>query len=170
MAIWWRPVYGFSRFVALVIAALTIMPIIGNTATHATPDKDLIYWRDISTGFAVGGYDPVAYFVDARPRLGTGEFEYDWQGVTWRFVSAANRAVFVRDPTVYAPRYGGYGAQGVARGVLAPGNPEDWLIYEDRLFFFTNAAQRRSWREQAKTQRRSADIFWPKINRELEQY
>ena len=122
------------------------------------------YWSDVRTGYAIGGYDPVAYFVDAEPRLGSKGYEYDWQGVTWRFVSAANRAVFVRDPKVYAPQYGGYGAEGVARGVLAEGSPLNWLIYEDRLFLFTGAGQRAKWRNETGSRRGRANGNWPKIN------
>jgi len=167
MAIWWRLRHGSGGLAALMFMVLVMSPLAAYSASHAVRNDNLVYWRDVTTGFAIGGYDPVAYFVDATPRLGVTDFEYDWQGVTWRFVSAANRAVFVRDPTVYAPQYGGYGARSVADGVLALGRPADWLIQGDRLFLFANAERRRDWIAQSADQRRAANKFWPKINRVL---
>lgn len=125
------------------------------------------YWCDTSTGFAIAGFDPVAYFVDRMPRRGSPSHEYEWSGVTWRFVSAANRAVFVRDPEVYAPRYGGYGAERVAEGALLEGNPVLWKVIDDRLYLFSTAERLERWGEGARFRRRRADTNWPVINRRL---
>src|ERR1700674_1553460 len=40
---------------------------------------------DGHTGFALYGFDPVAYFTDARPAMGRAEFEYAFGGAIWRF-------------------------------------------------------------------------------------
>ncbi|MFV2092609.1 MAG: YHS domain-containing (seleno)protein [Hyphomicrobiales bacterium] len=164
MAIWWRTRIGNSGLASVVLGALVYFAAAGIPAAQATSKSDLIFWRDESTGYAIGGFDPVAYFVDTRPRMGVRDYEYDWHGVTWRFVSAANRAVFVRDPTVYAPQYGGYGAESVAQGVLAAGSPAEWLIYQDRLFLFANTRQRDKWLTQIDSRRRAASRNWPRIN------
>lgn len=164
MAIWWRFGAGNSGFAFLMAGAVVYLAAVVFPATQAAAKDDLVFWRDESTGYAIGGYDPVAYFVDARPRVGVRNYEYDWRGVTWRFVSAANRAVFARDPRVYAPQYGGYGAQSVAMGLLAQGSPREWLIYQDRLFLFANAGQRQKWHDDIARRRRAASRNWPKIN------
>jgi hypothetical protein len=39
---------------------------------------------DPNSGLAISGFDPVAYFTDAVPKLGLPEFELRFAGVTWR--------------------------------------------------------------------------------------
>lgn len=60
------------------------------------------------SGVAVKGYDPVAYFTEAKPIKGNTKFEYRWQGVKWRFSSAKHLELFKATPEKYAPQYGGY--------------------------------------------------------------
>jgi YHS domain-containing protein len=60
------------------------------------------------SGVAVKGYDPVAYFTEAKPVKGKAKFEYRWQGAKWRFSNAKHLALFKATPEKYAPRYGGY--------------------------------------------------------------
>src|SRR5947209_5630996 len=59
-------------------------------------------------GVAIGGYDPVAYFVDNRAIKGSEKFSYKWLGTPWHFVSDEHRQLFKNDPVKYAPQYGGY--------------------------------------------------------------
>jgi YHS domain-containing protein len=63
---------------------------------------------DRLTGFAIGGFDPVAYFTDGKPVPGRAEFELSSAGVVWRFANEGNRAAFAANPDVYAPQFGGY--------------------------------------------------------------
>lgn len=60
------------------------------------------------SGVAVKGYDPVAYFLEAKPVKGKAKFEYRWQGAKWRFSSAKHLELFKATPKKYAPQYGGY--------------------------------------------------------------
>jgi YHS domain-containing protein len=59
-------------------------------------------------GVAVKGYDPVAYFTEAKPVKGKSAFEYRWQGARWHFSSQKHLDLFKANPDKYAPRYGGY--------------------------------------------------------------
>ena len=47
---------------------------------------------------AIKGYDPVAYFTDAKPTRGLPEFEYVWDDHRYLFASAAHRDFFKADP------------------------------------------------------------------------
>ena len=154
MAFWWRPL--------IMIMMSVLISLSSRPGTAATTGQ--LYWCDTRTGYAIGGYDPVAYFVDRKARQGVTDFEYQWKAVTWKFVSAANRAVFVRDPGVYAPQYGGYGAEGIAQGILAAGSPLNWLLFENRLFLFNTAVQRAKWVEGTKFRRGKANANWPDLN------
>lgn len=79
------------------------------------------------SGLAIEGYDPVAYFVDARPLLGLPELEAAQAGVVWRFRNEGNRASFVAHPDIYGPQFGGYDPVDLARGVTVAGRPLFWL-------------------------------------------
>src|SRR5437762_13580246 len=41
---------------------------------------------------AISGYDPVAYFTDAKPVPGLAQFEHVWRELRWRFASSEHRA------------------------------------------------------------------------------
>ncbi len=95
------------------------------------------------SGYAVSGYDPVAFFdlkqnavgqkqPEAVPGKSTITAEYN--GATWAFASEANREKFLADPEKYAPVYDGHCAYGVAQGGKVPGNPNLWRIIDGKLY------------------------------------
>ena len=87
----------------LVVPTIVAL-LIGAPATVLAKDPvNTNFW-----GVAIKGYDPVAYFTDAKPTKGKKNFEYQWQGAKWRFSSARNLELFKADPGKYAPQYGGY--------------------------------------------------------------
>lgn len=95
------------------------------------------------TGYAVSGYDVVAYrsleqapVGGAQPKavLGSAEFTTEYNGAKWAFSSAENLAKFEADPEAYAPAYDGHCAYGVAKGGKVPGNPNLWRIVDDVLY------------------------------------
>jgi hypothetical protein len=55
-------------------------------------------------------------------------------GAVWRFRNEGNRAAFAEHPEVYLPRFGGYDAVAIARGVSVPGHPLFWTITGERLY------------------------------------
>jgi YHS domain-containing protein len=59
-------------------------------------------------GYAIKGFDPVAYFTAGEPVKGDKRFAYQWKGATWLFSAESNRVLFINDPERYAPQYGGY--------------------------------------------------------------
>ncbi len=61
-----------------------------------------------ASGFAIKGYDSVAYFTQGQPVKGLEEFKFAWGGATWLFSSRENLEMFQKDPEKYAPQYGGY--------------------------------------------------------------
>ncbi|NKB89235.1 MAG: hypothetical protein GKS06_13540 [Acidobacteria bacterium] len=97
----------------------------------------------------IGGHDPVAC-SDGKALLGTNEFTHEWNDATWRFVSAANRDAFAKNPERYAPQFGGAcafaGALGKT-GTHAPaGEPSVAAVANDKLYLFSNRAARALWR------------------------
>jgi YHS domain-containing protein len=116
-------------------------------------------------GVALRGYDPVAYFTEARPVRGRPEFETRWQGVTWRFASAAHRDRFVAEPQRYAPSYGGFCAFAVSEGYTAPVDPAAWRIVDGRLFLNYDLSVQRRWERDMQTRIQRGDANWPEVER-----
>ncbi|WP_051693971.1 YHS domain-containing (seleno)protein [Desulfohalovibrio reitneri] len=83
---------------------------------------------------AIHGYDPVAYFIQEEAVEGLGDYEFEWNGTTWRFASEQHRAMFMENPEKYAPAYGGYCAWAVAQGYTADVDPTAWKIVNGRLY------------------------------------
>lgn len=67
-------------------------------------------------GLALKGYDPVAYFNEGHAVQGRREYVHEWMGATWRFIRAANRDAFARDPRSTSRNMRGYCAWGSVKG------------------------------------------------------
>lgn len=95
------------------------------------------------TGYAVSGYDVVAYrslpaAPVGRPQPaavpGKSEFTAEYNGARFAFASAANRDAFLKNPAYYAPQFDGHCAYGVSKGGKVPANPNLWRIVDDKLY------------------------------------
>lgn len=122
---------------------------------------------DRHTGLALYGYDPVAYFTDAKPLLGRPDVEYATAGAVWRFRNEGNRQEFIAHTEIYMPRYGGYDPIAVARGVAKPGNPEFWVLDHDRLYLFADPASRDAFAAHAAAAIAVAEAKWPAVRHAL---
>lgn len=122
---------------------------------------------DVNTGLAISGFDPVAYFTDRMPRLGRGAFEYAYGGAVWRFCNDGNRIAFMNDPGVYQPKFGGYDPLGIARGVAVPGDPRNWIIADERLYFFRTPEARAAFAAAVEQIALAADGRWAAVQRTL---
>jgi len=96
-----------------------------------------------STGYAVSGYDVVAYRdlpvnpvgTEAAAAVpGNAAYTAEYNGARFAFSSAENRDKFQANPAFYAPQYDGHCAYGVSKGGKVPGNPNLWRIVDDKLY------------------------------------
>jgi YHS domain-containing protein len=115
------------------------------------------------TGVALDGFDPVSYFTENEPLLGSAGQAYDWGGVTWYFSSAANRDAFIKAPDVYAPQFGGHGTMSLARGFLSDGNARVYLILGERLYLFYSGANRDAFMMAPQKALEDAMKNWPAL-------
>ena len=95
------------------------------------------------TGFAVSGFDVVAYrsldqapVGSAQPEAvpGRADITAEFNGSTFAFATEANRDAFLENPKYYVPQYDGHCAYGVSKGGKVPGNPNLWRIVDDKLY------------------------------------
>lgn len=121
------------------------------------------------TGYAVSGYDVVAYrsleqspLGEPQPRAVPGLERYaaEWNGAKWAFASAANRDAFLADPKAFAPAYDGHCAYGVAKGGKVPANPNLWRIVDGKLFLNINPAVVSFWEADVSGWVEKAEANW----------
>jgi YHS domain-containing protein len=136
------------------------------SAVHAQgPTTPVV--TDPLTGVAIDGYDPVTYFIEPEPRQGLAEFEYVWGGVSWFFVSAANRDVFAHSPEAYAPQYGGHCLTSLSRGYLSDGKPRLFVIEALKLYFFYSTGNRDAFLLSKSEAFEKANANWERLSKGL---
>jgi YHS domain-containing protein len=118
-------------------------------------------------GLAIRGYDPVAYFIEARPVRGQAAFTHSWNGATWRFASVANRDRFAAAPADFAPQYGGFCAWAVAHGYEAPIDPQAWKVVGGRLYLNYDRSTQRRWEADMTALIAKGDANWPALEAKL---
>lgn len=123
-----------------------------------------------TTGLAIDGFDPVAYFTDAAAIRGDRDIEVVNGSAIWRFRNEANRAAFLSHPEIYAPRFGGYDPVDAARGVIIAGHAEVWQVYGERLYLFSREDNLRAFAANPGAILKQADGKWPALLETLSGY
>lgn len=156
-----------NRFTLAVAAAASVLTL----ATSAFAGDQYVD----QTGFAVSGYDVVAYFsLDSNPVgqsqtagvPGKASITAEHNGATFAFATEANRDAFVADPSKYAPQYDGHCAYGVAKGGKVPGNPNLWRIVDDKLYLNITDVVVGFWEEDIPGNISKSENNWVSIDAE----
>ncbi len=140
---------------------------LGAAPTAIVAATTTVIVNDERSGLAIFGFDPVAYFTDAKAALGRPDFELSYAGVVWRFRNPGNRSAFVANPEVYIPRYGGHDAISIGRGASAPGHPSLWLLAGQRLYLFHSETTRAAFADDPYRAIEAAERHWPAVLRTL---
>lgn len=112
-------------------------------------------------GYAIGGFDPVAYFKQGAPVEGHARYSLLWRHAIWQFSTSANMDEFERNPLGFAPRYGGYCAMSLTQGLLSHTRPSAWAIHQGRLYLTHSEYARDRWRQNPEAYIQQADAQWP---------
>ncbi len=142
-------------------------PIDGPIAATA-PKPRVRFLADPASGVALGGYDPVVYFLGGRPGLGSPQWQLDWGGATWHFRDEGDLAAFKATPEVYAPLFAGRCAFAVSRGWPAEGSPLHALVWRGRLLLFADATSRIAFLEDPDRLLAEAERRWPGLAEDLQ--
>jgi hypothetical protein len=124
-------------------------------------------WVDGVTGYAIGGFDPVDYFIMGKAQPPQKAQELFWGGVNWRFRNDGNRQAFTMHPQVYVPRFGGLDAVKVAEGQAVVAEPMLFDVYGNRLYLFQNRANLLRWRQGRERLIKAAEAKWPVVADQL---
>lgn len=112
-------------------------------------------------GVALEGYDPVSYFTDGKPVKGDKKIEATFNGALYHFVSQEHRATFEKDPTKYAPAYGGFCGYAASVGKVRPANPLIWSIVDGQLIVQHTKGADELWKKDVAGNKAKADRYWP---------
>jgi YHS domain-containing protein len=153
-----------NRFALTIAAAATAISLAGAALAGEQYVDD--------TGFAASGYDVVAYFDLPQSAVGTSQPEgvpgnaahtSEYNGATFAFASAENKARFDADPAQYAPQFDGHCAYGVSKGGKVPGNPNLWRIVDGKLYLNITRNVVGFWEEDIPGNITLADNNWVAI-------
>lgn len=112
-------------------------------------------------GVAIQGYDPVAFFTEAKPVMGDPKIRSSHGGAVYVFASDANRAMFEANPAKYEPEFGGWCAYAASINALSPIDPTYWEIVDGRLLLQHNQKAWDLWHKDAASNLVKADKNWP---------
>ncbi len=149
---------------AIAILILTILSI-QSTAQVQPVGKDNV---------AIGGYDVVSYFLPGKATKGDPDIKAIYKGVTYYFLTTANRDAFVLTPEKYLPQYDGWCALAVGQQKKKVNiNPETFKVTDGKLYLFYNSSHKLSgtkfnslepWVKDETNLIKKANDNWPAIN------
>ena len=112
---------------------------------------------------AVNGYDPVAFFTDAKPVNGSPFITAEHQGAIYFFASEEHKKLFTANPDKYVPQFGGFCAYGVALGKLFPVDINTWQVRDGKLYLNLNPDILKKFNEDLGGNVAKADKNWPEL-------
>ena len=118
-----------------------------------------------STGYALRGFDAVAYFALENAVKGNPKYEYIWNGAKWAFSSEENMKKFQSNPEAYAPQFGGYCSFAVSEGYTADGDPEAWKVVDGKLFLNYNKQVKEKWEKNQSERIEKGSANWKEFRK-----
>ena len=157
-----KSITHWRRALATVALAVSLASCSGMSAqnpstalqpVNAVPDE-------VDNRLILKGADVVAYFTQKQYVQGTPEFKSSYEGVTFRFSSAANKALFDQAPTRYLPQYGGYCANGLVYAIPWGGDADTWKVIDGKLYIFGGQGSKDAFELDEAGNLKLADRYW----------
>ena len=147
-----------SKFALIGLIALIGVGIAACTGAQGVDpvDKD-------AKGYAVRGFDTVAYFVAQNAVQGDAKYEYTWNGAKWLFSSLENLEKFKSAPDAYAPQFGGYCSYAVSHGHTADGDPNAWKVVNGKLYLNYSPEVKQMWEKDQEKFIKDGEKNWPEF-------
>ena len=148
-----------NYLISLLIATVVSASWLGSAVAGSS--ASLVAAVNTADGFALKGYDPVAYFTNGQPTKGSAQYSFRWKGVTYLFASAENLQRFKAEPDKYLPQYGGYCAYAMSLDRIADIDPHRWAIVGGKLYLNNGFIAQDLWSLNKSGNIESADRNWP---------
>ena len=142
------------KFIATALAVTALGLLAGcGTVKNTVSDGD-------DQALMLRGNDPVAYFTENKAVKGNPAIKADYDGVTYRFASEANKAAFLKDPKHYVPQYAGYCASGAPYALKAVIGADTFAIVNDKLYLYGSPRSRQGWMLDYVENIKTGDTYW----------
>jgi YHS domain-containing protein len=149
------------------INILLLLLLLAGTALGQSPETRRKQYNLESSGLAIQGYDPVAYFTMNKAIEGKKDFSASYNGVTYRFASKQNKDEFARNPARYEPQFGGWCAFAMGKkGEKVEIDPGTFKVVDGKLYLFYNKFFNntlKSWNLDEGRLKTQADRNWMKF-------
>ena len=127
----------FSLIAAAVLGSASLFASVGTSGDDVSTSRAYLHSYNLpSSGVALEGYCPVAYFAADRAIRGKPEFAVTHNDVTYHLVNAEAKQAFEAEPEKYLPAYGGWCAFGMAVSDKFPVDPTNFKIVDGKLLVF----------------------------------
>jgi YHS domain-containing protein len=153
-------VHELLLLVGLAVVAALLLP--HGVVRSQQASKPQVF-AEFRSKLALDGHDPVAYFKTGKPQKGDPVHAAIWNGATWHFASAENKAAFEANPSSFAPQFGGYCAWAVSQGYTAKGDPSAWRIVDGKLYLNYNASVQKTWEKDIPGHIANGEKNWPAV-------
>lgn len=117
------------------------------------------------SGVAIDGYDPVAYFELEEAIRGEREYEFRGRDALWYFSSAEYRDMFRKAQARYTPEFGGYDAEGMARGFKRRSDPTLWVMVDRKVYLHYSIADQNRWAEDIRKNIKLGEANWKRLRK-----
>lgn len=114
-------------------------------------------------GVAIAGYDPVAYFQNEEARRGSIDHQLVTDDGIWWFTNAEHMAIFAADPARYIPAFGGYDAEGIAKGFKRRSDPTVWVMIDNRIYLHYSITDQNRWADDIRGNIRLGEENWENL-------
>lgn len=157
---------NWARRVNALFAAASVVLLLGGCSamTAQNPSSPLKPVNAVADGddarLMLKGADVVSYFTEGKNAAGSPQIKSVYQDVTFRFSSAANKALFDANPAKYLPQYGGYCANGLVYGIPWGGDADTWLMHDGKLYIFGGAGSMAAFKLDVAGNVKMADKYW----------
>jgi YHS domain-containing protein len=149
------------------IAACMVFLVLAQPLVAQEDQKSRVKNFNLEKGLAIQGYDPVAYFTDAKAVEGKESISHAVNGVTYRFATTKHKEMFIANPAQYEPQYGGWCAYAMgSSGEKVEIDPGTFKILNGKLYLFYNAYFNntlKKWNVDEKNLHDKADTNWNHI-------
>ncbi|WP_166926143.1 YHS domain-containing (seleno)protein [Flavobacterium poyangense] len=146
---------------------IVILLVFASISSFSQEDAKRVSQYNLENKVAVQGYDPVAYFKQNKALKGKNDFVASYKGVVYKFSSAANKDLFIKNPAAYEPQFGGWCAYALgSSGEKVDINPETFKVVDGKLYLFYNAYFNntlKSWNKDEANLKAKAEVNWKKV-------
>jgi YHS domain-containing protein len=153
--------FSFNLFSGLMLLAMLTFAA---CKSSPKPQAGKAFNNVDEKGVILDGYDPVAFFTDNKPVLGSEQFQFTYDEAIYHFASKEHLDLFKASPEKYKPQFGAWCAYAVSLGRVAPIDVNTFSIVNGRLFIQHNQRAVNGWNKDVPGNIALADKYWPSVS------